>query len=86
MHTARGPVVVASDAAHFYAHMESGNPFPIVLHVGEMLEGHRTCRRLAASAQHIVPGHDPLVMERYPPPSPELAGTAVRLDVAPAGA
>jgi glyoxylase-like metal-dependent hydrolase (beta-lactamase superfamily II) len=86
VHTARGWVVVASDAAHFYANMASGNPFPIVLHVGEMLEGHGKCRRLAASAQHIVPGHDPLVMQRYPAPSPELEGTAVRLDVAPADA
>jgi glyoxylase-like metal-dependent hydrolase (beta-lactamase superfamily II) len=86
VHTARGWVVVASDAAHFYAHMASGNPFPIVLHVGEMLEGHRKCRRLAASAQHIVPGHDPLVMQRYPAPSPGLEGIAVRLDVAPADA
>jgi glyoxylase-like metal-dependent hydrolase (beta-lactamase superfamily II) len=83
VHTARGWVVVASDAAHFYAHLASGNPFPIVLHVGEMLEGHRKCRRFAASAQHIVPGHDPLVMQRYPAPSPELEGIAVRLDVAP---
>jgi len=86
VHTARGWVVVASDAAHFYANLERGNPFPIVLHVGEMLEGHRKCRRLAASAQHIVPGHDPLVMQRYPAPSPELEGIAVRLDVAPADA
>ena len=81
--TKRGWVVVASDAAHFYANMATGNPFPIVLHVGEMLEGHRKCRRLAASEQHVVPGHDPLVMARYPAPSPELEGIAVRLDVAP---
>jgi hypothetical protein len=30
-----------------------------------------------------VPGHDPLVMKFYPPPSPELAGIVARLDVAP---
>jgi hypothetical protein len=30
-----------------------------------------------------VPGHDPLVMAIYPPPSAELDGIAVRLDVAP---
>jgi glyoxylase-like metal-dependent hydrolase (beta-lactamase superfamily II) len=83
--TRRGWVVVASDAAHFYANMEHGNPFPIVLHVGEMLEGHRKCRRLADSAQHVVPGHDPLVMRRYPALSAELEGIAVRLDTDPAG-
>jgi hypothetical protein len=36
------------------------------------------------SPQHIVPGHDPLVMKRYPAVSAELEGIAVRLDVAPA--
>ena len=82
--TARGWVVIASDAAHLYAHMETGNVFPIVLDVGEMLEGHRICRRLADSARHIVPGHDPLVLERYPAPSRELEGIAARLDVMPA--
>lgn len=82
--TRRGWVVVASDATHFYAHLETGNPFPIVLHVGEMLEGHALCRRLAESEAHIVPGHDPLVMQRYPAPSPGLEGIAVRLDVPPA--
>jgi len=42
--------------------------------------------RLADSLQHIVPGHDPLVMKLYPAPSPELEGIAVRLDVPPSGA
>ncbi len=83
VHTKRGWVVVASDAAHFYAHMDSGNPFPIVFNVGEMLEGHRRCRALASSDAHVVPGHDPLVMVRYPAPSKELEGIAVRLDEAP---
>jgi glyoxylase-like metal-dependent hydrolase (beta-lactamase superfamily II) len=84
VHTARGWVVVASDAAHLYAHMETGNPFPVVLNVGEMLEGHRTCRKLADSARHVVPGHDPLVLQRYPAPSSELEGIAARLDAMPA--
>ena len=83
VYTKRGWVVVASDAAHFYAHMESGNPFPIVFHVGEMLEGHRRCHALADSKDHIVPGHDPLVMARYPAPAKELEGIIVRLDEPP---
>lgn len=83
VHTKRGWVVVASDAAHFYAHMESGNPFPIVFNVGEMLEGHRRCHDLADTPTHVVPGHDPLVMARYPAVSKELKGIAVRLDEPP---
>jgi hypothetical protein len=33
--------------------------------------------------QHIVPGHDPLVMRRYRAASRELDGVVVRLDEAP---
>ncbi|MEO8630864.1 MAG: N-acyl homoserine lactonase family protein, partial [Betaproteobacteria bacterium] len=44
-----------------------------------------TMRRLASSPQHIVPGHDPLVLKRYPAPNPELQGIVARLDVPPVG-
>jgi glyoxylase-like metal-dependent hydrolase (beta-lactamase superfamily II) len=81
--TERGWVVVASDAAHYYANMEARNPFPAVYNVGDMLISFDAARELADSPEHIIPGHDPLVMERYPAPSPELEGIAVRLDVDP---
>ena len=83
--TRRGWVVLASDAAHYYANIEEGRPFPIVHDLGEVLEGYRTLRALASSPRHVVPGHDPLVMERYPAARPGLEGIAVRLDVEPAG-
>ena len=51
--------------------------------VGAMLEGYETLRRLADAPELVVPGHDPLVLERYPPVSPDLAGIAVRLDTHP---
>ena len=51
--------------------------------VGDMLEGFTRLKRLASSPQHVVPGHDPLVMRRYPAPKPELEGIAVRLAVDP---
>lgn len=78
--TRRGWVVLASDASHFYANMEQERPFPIVWSVAEMLDGYRRMRALAESPAHIVPGHDPLVMERYPAVSPALQGVAARLD------
>ena len=40
-------------------------------------------RTHSPSPQHIIPGHDPLVTRRYPPPKPELEGIVVRLDVMP---
>jgi glyoxylase-like metal-dependent hydrolase (beta-lactamase superfamily II) len=79
--TKRGWVVLASDASHLYANMDEARPFPAVYNVGEVLEGYRTLRKLASSPNHIVPGHDPLVLKRYPAAKPGLEGTAVRLDV-----
>jgi glyoxylase-like metal-dependent hydrolase (beta-lactamase superfamily II) len=81
--TERGWVVLASDASHLYANMEDVNPFPIVYHVGEMVDGYRKLNELADSTDHIVPGHDPMVMDRYPASEPELEGIAVRLDLPP---
>ena len=83
VHTRRGFVVVASDVSHFYENMESGRPFPTAFHVGEMLEGFDKLVAAAPSRQHIIPGHDPLVMARYPAPDAALAGIVVRLDVEP---
>lgn len=64
--TRRGWVVLASDASHLYANMEQGRPFPIVYNVADMLEGHRMAYKLASSPRHVIPGHDPLVLKRYP--------------------
>lgn len=83
VHTKRGWVVLASDASHYYEHFEKGRVFPTVFDVGETLEGYRKLQQLAASPEHIIPGHDPQVMARYPAPSETLQGIAVRLDVMP---
>ena len=83
--TERGWVVLASDASHFYANFEQMRAYPTVYNVGDMLEGFATIRRLATSLQHVVPGHDPLVLQRYPAAKPGLEGVAVRLDVEPRG-
>lgn len=83
VHTGRGWVVLASDVTHFYENMDSNRPFTTAFHIGEMLEGFDALRAAAPSPAHIVPGHDPLVMRRYPAPRPELEGLVVRLDVQP---
>ena len=64
--TARGWVVLASDASHYYANLRKRSPFPIVFNLGDMLEAYRTVERLADSADHVIPGHDPEVMAIYP--------------------
>lgn len=84
VNTKRGPVVVASDAAHYYENVEKGTPFATLENMYLMLEGYRKVRSLAPSDDHLVPGHDPEVLKRYPAPSSSLEGIAARLDQAPA--
>ncbi|MBE0627480.1 MAG: N-acyl homoserine lactonase family protein [Burkholderiales bacterium] len=83
VHTRIGWIVLASDAIHLYANMEEVRPFPIVHSVGDMVEGYRRLRELADDPRWVVPGHDPLVMQRYRPAGPGLEGIAVRLDAEP---
>ena len=80
--TARGHVVLASDATHLYANLERNHPFPVLADVGAYLEGLETLRRLAPTMAHIIPGHDPKVLKQYPEARPGLADV-VRLDVEP---
>jgi glyoxylase-like metal-dependent hydrolase (beta-lactamase superfamily II) len=79
--TRRGWMVLASDASHFYANMGEGRAFPIMHSHEATLEGYATMRRLASTPNAIIPGHDPLVLQRYPAAKPGLEGIAVRLDV-----
>lgn len=74
VHTRRGWVVLASDASHYYENMEDQRPFPIVYNTADMLAGYAILREAAESSDHIVPGHDPLVLRRYPtfPGSPDI--------------
>jgi glyoxylase-like metal-dependent hydrolase (beta-lactamase superfamily II) len=86
VHTRRGWVVLASDASHYYENMDAAMPYPIVFHVGDMVAGWETVRALADSPAHVVPGHDPDVLKRYPAPEglpDDLRGEVVSLHEAP---
>ena len=80
--TATGPVVLASDAAHFYENFEKGKIFPITVDIADVLAGYKRLLKLAASPRHVVPGHDPLVLQRYPELNSQTRGIVHRLDVA----
>ena len=64
--TARGPILLASDASHYYANFQREAPFAITVDVAATLRSYRRMRELVADETCIVPGHDPLVGERYP--------------------
>lgn len=64
--TARGEIVLASDAAHYWLNIRERSPFPIVVDVEGMLEAHARIESLADGPYHIIPGHDPKVLEFFP--------------------
>jgi glyoxylase-like metal-dependent hydrolase (beta-lactamase superfamily II) len=82
--TRRGWVVLASDAAHFYANWQQRRPFPIFEDVDKYLAAFGLIEALADSPRHVIPGHDPLVLSRYPRALPEIPDI-VRLDLDPVG-
>lgn len=61
-----GPLCLASDASHYYENFLTGTLFPIVVDAQPMLDGFEKIISLAGSADRVVPGHDPLVMDLFP--------------------
>jgi glyoxylase-like metal-dependent hydrolase (beta-lactamase superfamily II) len=80
--TVRGPVVLASDAAHLYANIKRAMPFPIVVDVPAYLASLKRLLEIAPNLDHVIPGHDPLVLAQFP----AVAGATdiVRVDLPPA--
>ena len=64
--TADGPLVIASDAAHFYAGLRDGKPFPVNSDLAAKHAGYARIRELAAGSDRIVAGHDPEVLRLFP--------------------
>jgi glyoxylase-like metal-dependent hydrolase (beta-lactamase superfamily II) len=79
--TPGGPVVLASDASHYYENFEKGKVFPITVDIADVLAGYQKLLALSASPRRIVPGHDPLVLQRYPALNSQTQGIVHRVDV-----
>lgn len=78
--TARGHVVLASDAVHYYENLASENPFPVLVSTIDYVDAMRTVTRLADGPDHVIPGHDPLVLRRYPSAAPDGDAAALHLE------
>jgi glyoxylase-like metal-dependent hydrolase (beta-lactamase superfamily II) len=77
---AGGPVVLASDAVHYYEELELERPFEILVDLREMYAAYATVRGLAAEAgAALLVGHDPEVMNRFPALDGDAAGLGVRI-------
>jgi glyoxylase-like metal-dependent hydrolase (beta-lactamase superfamily II) len=83
VHTRRGWMVLASDATHYYENMRTNRPYSTAFHIGDMVDSYRTLERLAAGPRHIIPGHDPIVMQEYSAPEKAMEGIVIRLDAEP---
>ena len=83
VNTERGPVFLASDAIHLFQEVDEERPFIVFYDMAEMLEGYRTCARLAGERAFLVPGHDPIVTDIYPAVRPELEGLVLDLGKEP---
>jgi glyoxylase-like metal-dependent hydrolase (beta-lactamase superfamily II) len=78
--TARGPVVLASDAVHLYEELERDRPFEIVADLSETYRAYDLIRELCGRpGAMMVPGHDPEVMDRFPRLEGPAADIAVRI-------
>jgi glyoxylase-like metal-dependent hydrolase (beta-lactamase superfamily II) len=74
--TTDGPVLLASDAVHYYEELERDIPFMSVANLVQMYEGFDTIKRLIETGRvkHLVAGHDPETLDRFTAPSdPQLA-------------
>lgn len=80
--TGSGPLLLASDASHYYENFEKRKIFPIVVDVEDMLRGFERMPTLVERRDLIIPGHDPLVRARFasPPGGPDWL---TRLDLGP---
>ncbi|WP_258803558.1 N-acyl homoserine lactonase family protein [Pseudarthrobacter sp. NS4] len=80
LQTTAGPVILASDAVHFYEELERDMPFIAISSLPEMYDVFLHLRDQARAANAIiVPGHDPDVLHRFTPHESALGGNAVTI-------
>lgn len=64
--TPGGTVVLASDNVYLYENLERSVPIAQTFDAAANLQAQRRMRDLVTNPHWIVPGHDPLVFERFP--------------------
>lgn len=75
-----GPVILASDAIHYYDELELDRPFAVLDSLADMYQGYAQIREwLLRPGAVVIPGHDPAVMNRFAPVDPATPSFAVRI-------
>lgn len=70
--TAQGTVVIASDNMYLYENLEKHLPIAQTLDAASNLASHARMVTLASTPRLVIPGHDPLVFERFERLSPDV--------------
>ena len=79
--TTEGPVLLASDAIHYYEEFERDRPFTSVADVVGMYAAFDRIRAMldAGEVDHLVSGHDPTTLGRFTPVEGKYAGLAATI-------
>ena len=79
--TSDGPVLLASDAVHYYEEYERDMPFVAVADLAAMYGGFDLIRAMVTDGRvrHLVSGHDPDTLARFTPLDGALAGFAATI-------
>lgn len=81
-----GPVILASDAIHYYDELEHDRPFAVLDSLADMYRSYERIREwLQRPGAVVIPGHDPDVMNRFAPVDASDPSFAVRIDAHGAG-
>ena len=77
--TENGGVLLASDAVHYLEELETERPFAVLADLEQVYRAYDTVRELTARGARLVPGHDPLVNDRFPTLDDGRRAPAVRI-------
>lgn len=62
----QGPIVLASDAVHFYEEVERDRACAVLVDLARVYRAYDTIREHVDRGARFIAGHDPLVMDRFP--------------------
>ena len=83
----QGPVILASDAIHYYEELDQDRPFAVLDSLADMYRGYEQIREwMQRPGAVVIPGHDPDVMNRFAPVDAQDPSFAVHIPARGAGA
>lgn len=66
VNTPRGPILLASDATHYFANVLNMKPFNLTVDSRATLDTYKRLLTISGGADRLIPGHDPKIRNLYP--------------------